>query len=494
MPIADRQISLAKRTMTSEDREKLAGLISELRARGLEIPEEMRQFDNFTWPIDKNGFFPKLNGSFYNQSESQGGFISSTSRFIAFFGGRGSGKSGAGAQKALKKISQGHNGAIINPDFENFKVSTWPEFREWIPWDMVKPAHRYRRNPEWSPQQAFTMAFVNGVRVICKGVKDPDSARGPNINWLWYDEGGRDPDGLSWQVAVASVRIGKDPQAFVTTTPRGRDHWLHKFFIKREIPEEALELFAKKSDVDLVDVYFGSIWDNEDNLDPGFMASMLAAYPSGYLREQEIEGKFVDEGGVLGDRAWFNGKIIPQVPDKVKKRLRYWDLAATEKKVFGKKRNDPDETVGCKISYDGTDFYIENQIGGFWKYKKIVDEMVRVARLDGPYVPVHIEQEPGSGGINQIEAIKEEFKKKLPAWKVIGHPPKGDKIMRANTWFAEAALGNFYLVQGNWNEGFLDQLASFPAGQHDDKVDAVSGGRACVAPFRKWTRQGFLHI
>ena len=66
--------------------------------------------------------------------------------------------------------------------------------------------------------------------------------------------------------------------------------------------------------------------------------------------------------------------------------------------------------------------------------------------------------------------------------------------MRANVWFAEAALGEVYLVQGNWNEGFLDQLASFPAGRHDDKIDSVSGARACVAPFKKWTRQGFLHV
>jgi len=495
MSIATNQISIAKRTLSASKKEKLAALVTELRARGLEIPDELKNVSDFTWPIDKNGYFLKMDGTLYNASESQGGFTASKSRFVAMFSGRGGGKTAAGAQKSARKISQGHNGAIINPDFENFKLSTWPEFREWLPWSMVVPAHQYRKNPEWSPQQAFTLAFVNGVRVICKGVKDADSARGPNINWLWYDEGGRDPDGESWQVAVASVRVGENPQAFVTSTPRGRDQWMYRFFIKKDIPEEALKLFAEKSDVDLVDVYFGSIYDNEDNLDPGFMASMLAAYPSGYLREQEIEGKFVDEGGVLGDRGWFRGKILPAPPDKVKKRLRYWDLAATEKKTFGRKRNDPDETVGCLWSYDGEDFFIERQKSGYWKWKKIIDNMINVAKLDGPFIPIYIEQEPGAGGKNQIAAIQEKFVDVgMGAWKVYGHRPEGDKIMRANTWFAEAALGKVYLVQGNWNEPFLDQLSSFPAGLHDDKIDAVSGARAVGAPFRKWTRQGFLHI
>ena len=56
---------------------------------------------------------------------------------------------------------------------------------------------------------------------------------------------------------------------------------------------------------------------NKDNLDPGYYASMLAAYPSGWLRKQEIMGLFVDESGTLGDSSWFKDKIIAEVPEKV---------------------------------------------------------------------------------------------------------------------------------------------------------------------------------
>jgi phage terminase large subunit-like protein len=49
------------------------------------------------------------------------------------------------------------------------------------------------------------------------------------------------------------------------------------------------------------------------------------------------------------------------------------------------------------------------------------------------------------------------------------------------------------MVQGNWNDGFLDQLSSFPEG-HDDRVDSVSGARHVVAPVRMWSTTPFLSV
>lgn len=248
---------------------------------------------------------------------------------------------------------------------------------------------------------------------------------------------------------------------------------------------------------ELIEYFTMSIHENADNLDPAFLASILTAYPSGWLREQEVYGKFVDEGGILGDAKWFNGKVIPDPPETVKKRIRYWDLAASEKKISGKKRNDPDETVGTLLSWDGElKFYIENQVSGYWEYLAIEQQIKRTAELDGPYIPIYIEQEPAAGGKNQIAAIKKFIETELGVtYRVYGHNPKeiGDKVMRANVWFAEAAQGRFYMVQGNWNESFLDQLSSFPEG-HDDKIDSVSGARHVVAPVRMWKSVPFISV
>lgn len=489
-------------------RQKLAALVAEMQSRGLEVPPELMEGTKhrLTWPISDSGFFKRLSGQEYTPNASQSGFVLSDAVFSAFIGGRGSGKSAAGAQKALLKIREGQPGAILNPDFENFRISTWPEFREWIPWDLVVSKQQYRKEESWQPLQPFRMTFKNGVSVICKGLKDPDSARGPNINWLWYDEAGRDLDGLAWKIAVASVRIGAKPQAWVTTTPRGVDHWIYELFVDKKIPEDAKEAFEELISInagefrEFIDIYYGSIYDNKDNLSPMFMAQMLAMYPSGWLRKQELGGQFVRPLGSLGDREWLADMLLPHPPiDTVKRRVRYWDLAATEKKIIkGKVINDPDETVGTKMSYlENGNFVIEHQATGFLDWAHVLELIKNTSIQDGIDVKIYVEEEPGSGGKNQVAAIDTYLKEQLP-----GHPgcegwrPPQDRVSLANIWFGEAKAKRFYVVSdGSWDtEGFLSQFDSFPDVKHDDRVTSVTGARLNVAPFKKWKSIPFLSL
>jgi len=411
-----------------------------------------------------------------------------------------SGKSAAGAQKAMDKISKGLDGAVINPIFSDFKTSTWPEFKRWIDWSMVVPSQRHRKSDAWEPHQPFTMVFTNGAKVYCKGLKDPKSARGANINWLWYDEAASDETGMSWKIAIASVRVGENPQAWATTTPKGKEHWLYKFFIERDIPQEAVELLQKDAKI-LIEVFKWSIIDNKANLDPAYYASVISAFPSGWLRAQEIDGEFAEEGGKIGDRNWFNGKVRNEAPEIVSKRLRFWDLAATEKKQV---KDDPDDTVGTLLSkrFDTEVkkdiFCIEHQVAGKWEWKQLLEAIANTARHDGPEIPVILEEEPGSGGKNQVAAVKEYFKTfpELAFHKVEGQNARkvGDRVMAANHWFGLASAGQMEIVKGNWNEKFLSQLDGFTQIVHDDFVTSVTGAMTKINPFKSWVRQKFMSV
>lgn len=486
-----------------DTKKRLAMLLSEVQNRGLQIPLEALDSKAVDWRIDQNGYFPKMDGLHYNPNEQQEGFVHSFARLAAFFGSRGSGKSCGGAQKAMLRVKQGLNGAVLNPDFENFKISTWPEFRMWIPWDNVVPSQRYRQDPEWYPYQPFTLTFMNGASVICKGLKEPDSARGPNINWLWYDEAGRDVTGQAWQIALASVRVGYAPQAWITTTPNVKSPWIKKLFINKEIPEDALKEFEKEGlNRPFIETFFGTIFDNQANLDPGFFATMLAAYPSGWLRQQEIFGKFVDEGGTLGDRSWFRNKMVNEPPFEVYRRLRYWDLAATEKKLVGTKRNDPDESVGTLMAMSNNlkspEFCIEHQHHGFWKWDDLIEQIINTARADGASIRQIVEEEPGSGGKNQVAMIDKSVKEAIPGHPgVLGWRPDNDRVILANFWFADAADGRVYMVEGEWNKELFDQLDMFPSDTshtHDDRITSISGARVNLAPPKKWKQIDFLHV
>ena len=480
-------------------------MANELKARGVELPPEAQKAivnkKTQKWPIGPNGYFLRDDGHAYNPSEAQEKFIKSTARNVMIYGPRGCGKSGAGTQKALFKIMSGQDGIIMNPDFENLKISTWPEFKRWIPWNMVIPSHRHRSSTAWQPTQPFMLAFMNGAKVYIKGGKDSSGSRGPNVNWFWYDEGGRDETGLSWQITNAGVRIGKDPQAWCTETPRPTEHWSYKFFIKQDIPADALKEFqeATKGDRILVEYYHATREDNKANLDSAFYANLAINYPSGWLRAQEYDGEFANEGGKVGDRAWFNGKILDDAPANPKRKVRFWDLAATEKKTA---KDDPDEAVGSLISkfmLEKDDNYcIEHQVSGFWNWDNLLIAIANTARHDGPYVPIVLEEEPGSGGKNQVAAVQAYFRTfpELQSHQVIGQRARdvGDRVMAANHWFGLAAAGKMWMVKGAWNSVFLSQLDGFTQVEHDDHVTSVTGGMTWIRPFKSWRKVPFLSV
>ena len=189
-------------------------------------------------------------------------------------------------------------------------------------------------------------------------------------------------------------------------------------------------------------------------------------------------------------------------------------MAASEKKVTGKKFTDPDETVGSLGSWQkgGTmfdnngfelpiigRFYLEDQVCGQWDWKQIKREIVNTADNDGPYVRVWIEQEPAAGGKNQVAELVETIHRELGThYKVEGFLPRnvGDRLMAANTWFTEANHGLWSVVYGNWTMGFFDQLDTFDGTDlvHDDRITSVSGLRHCLAPVKLWSRLKFLHM
>jgi len=491
--------------LSDKDKRQLLALLTEMRARNLDIPKVDKANIAWSdkWNIDENGFFRRNGaGKPYDPAGEQLSFINAPGVFVAMQGGRGSGKTSAGAQKALRKIREGRTGIVVNPDLENFKTSTWPELRSWIPWQMVIPKHRVRRSESWDVTRPFSIVFINGAVLYCRGLRDPESGRGHNVNWLWYDEARRDRTGLAWKNAIAGVRVGSNTQRFLTTTPAGRDSWIAALFDRKEIPQEVYDLLKDIPDMqgrELIESFHVSLEENRKNLDPIFYATLVSSFPSGYLRQREIEGIAANEEGSLGDRTWFThnpttgvSHILEKAPEW-RGRIRYYDLAASEKKVG----TDPDETIGGLVSYDDKkeNFCIEDQTGGHWLWDQILENIRNTAMVDGQQVPIYIEQEPASGGKNQVAAIA-NFLKPF-GFTVRAHDPKkdGDRVEAANHWFAEAAQGHWWVVRGKWTDNFFGELDTFPAKDtHDDRITATTGARLSIAPIRKWSSIRFAHL
>jgi predicted phage terminase large subunit-like protein len=159
-------------------------------------------------------------------------------------------------------------------------------------------------------------------------------------------------------------------------------------------------------------------------------------------------------------------EVVDALPAKARRTVRAWDFAATEMKP-GKR---PDWTVGLRMSLVGDVFYVEDVIRGQWKASRVEETLENTASQDGAAVSIRIPEDPGAAGKSDA-ATKVKLLKGY-AVKVVR--PTGEKAIRARPASAQAEAGNVKLLRGAWVDAFLDEICTFPAGAHDDQVDAFA--------------------
>jgi predicted phage terminase large subunit-like protein len=156
--------------------------------------------------------------------------------------------------------------------------------------------------------------------------------------------------------------------------------------------------------------------------------------------------------------------------DKITKTIRYWDKAGTQ--------GDGAYTAGVKMSrLKSGKYLVHDVVRGQWS----TDNRERVIRItaeaDGQGVRVYLEQEPGSGGKDSVQASI----RNLAGFSVEADRPTGDKVFRADPLSVQVNNGNIMLLRGEWNKSFKDEFELFPNGTYMDQVDASSGAFALLA-------------
>jgi predicted phage terminase large subunit-like protein len=162
-------------------------------------------------------------------------------------------------------------------------------------------------------------------------------------------------------------------------------------------------------------------------------------------------------------------------PDQFARRVRAWDLAATEKQAGA----DPDWTVGALLGKhrDGT-FWLLDVVRARLGPKGVRQLIRQTAESDGKGVPIRLEREGGaSGKLAAFSIVTEE----LAGWSAAAVPAKAGKAERAEPWAAQIEAGNVCFVRNGATAAVLDEHRAFPSGAHDDCVDACSLGFSQVA-------------
>lgn len=191
-------------------------------------------------------------------------------------------------------------------------------------------------------------------------------------------------------------------------------------------------------------------------------------------RDKKVMGSFATagqfqqrpspRGGGMFKRHWF--EIKEAAPAGVR-WIRGWDLAATD---------DPSaaRTAGVKVGVHGEGskrtFWVGNVVKGQLGPADVEKLIAQTAALDGELVEGSLPQDPGAGGKAWAQALVTA----AAGYTYRKSPETGDKVTRAQPFAAQAEAGNVYLIKGDWNEEYLDELTTFPAGKFKDQVDASS--------------------
>jgi predicted phage terminase large subunit-like protein len=165
-------------------------------------------------------------------------------------------------------------------------------------------------------------------------------------------------------------------------------------------------------------------------------------------------------------RDWF--KTVTKLPDGVtiKFIVRLWDKANS---VAG------DFTAGVLMAYcsDGFFYILDIARKQMTSYERD-QKMHKTAETDRDlYGKVNIwhQQDPGSAGKDSAEATNRVLMGFTAKYETV----TGDKEDRSGPLESAFQGGLVYLLQGSWNQAFIDECVAFPRGRYDDQVDAASG-------------------
>lgn len=201
-------------------------------------------------------------------------------RTWVFLGGRGAGKTRAGAEwvSELARWGKAKRIALIAPTFHDVREV------------LIEGASGLRSLPDERPIYEASrkrLIWSNGAQAYCFSAEDPESLRGPQFDAAWADElcfWAHPEETLS--TLEHGLRLGERPRLMVTTTPR---------------PIPALKRLLKASDTVRT---VSATWANRHNLSPDFVAKLNERWAGTAYHRQELLGELIEDfEGALWKRA-----------------------------------------------------------------------------------------------------------------------------------------------------------------------------------------------
>lgn len=214
-------------------------------------------------------------------------------------------------------------------------------------------------------------------------------------------------------------------------------------------------------------------------------------YKDGLLDPIRIDRTSIDEAKIdLGSKGYANQygqSPAPEAGNIIKKEwfpivplanflsilgnnpMHFWlDTGYDEKKR--KTDNDPSGIMAaCKIQGNMYIYHAQKMYKEFPELIKFLPEYMKSHKASGKST---LRIEPKANGKSVIQVIK-----RIEGLNVTNTPsPSDGKDVRLNAAAPKVECGRVILVEGVWNEEFIEEVCGFPAASHDEYVDIMCYG------------------
>ncbi len=377
------------------------------------------------------------------EGESPG---ASKKRIWLILGGRGSGKTRAGAEW-VRRIACGEGtrdeparialvGKTIN-DVRNVMIEGVSG---------LLAIHPDQERPQFEPSKR-RLTWPTGAVAELFSADEADALRGPQFSAAWCDEIAKWRKAeRAWDMLQFGLRLGQNPQAVVTTTPRTL------VFLKKLMADEAT-----------VTTHLATA-DNALNLAPAFIAEMTRRYADSDIGRQELLGEVIEENAqALWKRAWIAAARVDRAPELVRV------VVALDPPVTATAASDACGIVVAGLGADGRAYVLDDRtIQG-----RDVQTWARAALAAyDDFAADRMVAEVNQGG-DLVIAVLQQFRENLPVVKVRATRGKYIRAEPVAALYAEgrvAHAGRFPQLE--------DQMCAFGAdglagGRSPDRVDAL---------------------
>jgi len=213
--------------------------------------------------------------------------------FWLLMAGRGAGKTRAGAEWVQGEVRSGRRGRL------GLVGATAADVRDvMVEGDSGLLAIA---DPEFRPRYQSSvrrLTWPNGAVATTYSADEPERLRGPQHDGIWADEVGTWRYPAAWDNMLFGLRVGADPRAVVTTTPRPTK-------LVRAILNNPHTVVTR-----------ATTYDNLAFLAPSFFEQIVRPYEGTRLGRQELQGELLEDvEGALWRRDDIDELRVSSAPD-----------------------------------------------------------------------------------------------------------------------------------------------------------------------------------